>query len=128
MFDRTDLMKLASALGGLPVLACRAGSPAAVAGVRYGDIVLAVNGIKTPDWATFIEARGKSSTTMQLQLFREGTELSLELPLAESSPIDPPTLLAEILAEKIIPLRGDTNADDDDEADDDSLGGHAKPN
>jgi len=104
MLDRTDLMKLAAALGGLPVLACRAGSPAATAGVRYGDIVLAVNGVKTPDWSTFIEARSKSNTTMHLQLFRDGAELTLDLPLAQSSPIDPPTLLAELLSEQIVPL------------------------
>jgi predicted metalloprotease with PDZ domain len=104
MIDRNDLNKLATALGGLPVLFCRPGSPAERAGVRYGDIVLAVNGIKTPDWATFIEARGKSQTTMHLELFREGLHVEIELALATPSPIDPPALLAELIAEQIVPL------------------------
>lgn len=106
LIDRVELTKLATALGGLPVLACRAGSPAARAGIRYGDIVLAVNGIKTPDWAAFIEARGKNQRTMQLELFREGTQLSLEIELTGSVDIDPPSLLAELIAERIVPISG----------------------
>nr|HEX4317248.1 PDZ domain-containing protein [Kofleriaceae bacterium] len=106
MFDRGELMQLASALGGLPVLACRTGSPAEQAGVRYGDIVLAVNGIKTPDWVTFIEARSKSKTSMLIELFRDGVHVTITLALAEMTPIDPPELLAEILAERLIPLDG----------------------
>jgi S1-C subfamily serine protease len=107
MLDRTELHKLAAALGGLPVLFCRPGSPAEVAGVRYGDIVLAVNDVKTPDWAAFIEARGKSAQSMKLELFREGETVTIELKLAQS-PIDPPTLLAELIAERIVPLDVDT--------------------
>ncbi|HEY5934447.1 MAG TPA: PDZ domain-containing protein [Kofleriaceae bacterium] len=103
VIDRTDLAKLAAALGGLPVLACRPGSPAALAGVRYGDIVLAVNGIKTPDWATFIEARGTDAAKMRLLLFRDGTEVDLEIELS-TTPLDPAALLAEIIAERIVPL------------------------
>lgn len=104
MLDRNELHKLAAALGGLPVLFCRPDSPAERAGVRYGDIVLAVNGIKTPDWATFIEARSKSSTSMHLELFREGANVEIELELGTPTPIDPPTLLAELIAENIVPL------------------------
>lgn len=111
MLDRNELNKLAAALGGLPVLFCRPGSPAELAGVRYGDIVLAVNGIKTPDWATFIEARGKSSTSMHLELFREGAHVELELALTTPTPIDPPTLLAELIAENIVPLPRDKDGD-----------------
>ena len=104
VLDRSELHKLAAALGGLPVLFCRPGSPAEQAGVRYGDIVLAVNGIKTPDWATFIEARSKSSTTMLLELFRDGETVSIEVALSAPTPIDPPTLLAELIAEQVVPL------------------------
>lgn len=104
MIDRSDLAKLASVLGGLPVLACRAGSPAASAGVRYGDIVLAVNGMKTPDWAAFIEARSRDRSKMRLELFRDGSQVELEIELVQSEPLDPPTLLAEMLAERILPL------------------------
>lgn len=106
IIDRVELTKLATALGGLPVLACRAGSPAARAGIRYGDIVLAVNGINTPDWASFIEARGKNQQTMQLELFREGAQISIEIQL-QSVDIDTPSLLAELIAERIVPISSD---------------------
>ncbi|MGE0546262.1 MAG: PDZ domain-containing protein [Kofleriaceae bacterium] len=104
MYDRNELNKLATALGGLPVLACRAGSPADEAGVRYGDILLAVNGVPTPDWGTFIEARAKDSKKMQLELFRGGEHLCLEIVLAPAAPMDPRDLLSELIAERIVPL------------------------
>lgn len=104
MFDRTDLTKLAEALGGLPVLACRPGSPADQAGVRYGDIVLQVNGVATPDWAAFIQGRSRNNHRMHIRVFRDGSEHKLSLSLTPSAPIDAPTLLAEILAERIVPL------------------------
>ena len=104
MLDRNELHKLAAALGGLPVLFCRPGSPAEQAGVRYGDIVLSVNGVKTPDWATFIEARSRSATRMELELFRDGATVRIEFPLAAQGPVDAPALLAELIAEQIVPL------------------------
>jgi len=103
ILDRDELSKLAEALGGLPVLACFPKSPADRAGIRYGDIVLAVNGIKTPDWATFIQARAKDERYMRVDLFRNGTYVTVELDLEDSTPLDPPTLLAEILSERIVP-------------------------
>ncbi|MFT3692705.1 MAG: PDZ domain-containing protein [Kofleriaceae bacterium] len=79
MQSSEQLTKLAIALGGLPVLGCRPGSPAARAGVRYGDVLLTVNGIKTPDWATYIEARAVKKGEMTLQVFRSGEELELAM-------------------------------------------------
>lgn len=90
MRDRNELAKLAAELGGLPVFACRPGSPAEQAGIRYGDIVVAVNGIKTPDWAAFIEARGKNTQRMTMDLVRDGEHITLEIEL------DPPTLLDDL--------------------------------
>lgn len=104
MLDRNELHKLAAALGGLPVLFCRPGSPAEQAGVRYGDIVLSVNGMKTPDWATFIEARGRSAQKMELELFRDGATVMIEFALTTHAPVDAPSLLAELIAEQIVPL------------------------
>jgi S1-C subfamily serine protease len=79
MLSSEQLTRLASALGGLPILGCRPGSPAARVGIRYGDVLLAVNGIATPDWGAFVEARGARIGVMEVDIFRAGVELRLEV-------------------------------------------------
>lgn len=92
MLSSEQLTKLANALGGLPVLGCKPGSPAARAGIRYGDVVLAVNGIPTPDWATYVEARQARKAEMQVEIFRGGEELKIDL-VFDQTPIDTPAWL-----------------------------------
>src|SRR5262249_5381485 len=106
MHDRQALHALAAALGGLPVLGCRPNSPAARAGVRYGDIVLSVNGVPTQPWELFVEARGRDKQLMVVEIFRDGAHLTFRVPL-ESTPIDMPTLLAELIAENLVPLEAE---------------------
>jgi S1-C subfamily serine protease len=103
MNNRRDLCKIAAALGGLPVLGCRPDSPADRAGVVYGDILLSVNGRPTPDWTAFIEARSLSTTEMVIEVFRNGQQLRLDVPLS-ATPLDPAQLLAELIAERLVPL------------------------
>jgi len=103
MYRSAELSKLAMALGGIPILGCRRDSPAGRAGLTYGDVLLAVNGMPTPDWASFIEARALSSTTMRVEVFRDGLHLHLELAL-DTNPIDPQDLLAELIADSVVPL------------------------
>jgi S1-C subfamily serine protease len=81
MLSSEQLTRLATALGGLPVVGCRPGSPAARAGMRYGDVLLSVNGVPTPDWRTYVEARGKHDSAMQVAIFRGGREIVIELTL-----------------------------------------------
>jgi S1-C subfamily serine protease len=57
MKSRKEVETLADALGGMPVWGVLDGSVAARAGIRYGDVVLEVNGLKTPDARAFLEAR-----------------------------------------------------------------------
>jgi S1-C subfamily serine protease len=105
MIDRTELARLAAALGGLPVLACRAGSPAERAGIRTGDIVVTVNGMKTPDWAAFIEARTRDNEQMTVELIRDGVMVRLEIALQHSAaPLEPPSLLADIIGRDSVQL------------------------
>lgn len=87
MLSSEQLTKLATALGGLPVLGCKPGSPAARAGIRYGDVLLSVNGIPTPDWATYVEARQARQAAMQVEIFRGGEELTIDLAF-DATPID----------------------------------------
>jgi len=113
MLKWEDVMRMAARLNGVPVLGCRAGSPAERAGVRYGDILMAVNGVPTPDWGAYIEARARSRSEMQVEVFRAGETLRFELALPQrSEPIDPAAMLDELLeAGMTPPLIGDARRD-----------------
>ena len=56
MIPKRSVFALAKALDGIPVLGTLAGTPAAKAGIRYGDILLEVNGMRTLTVAYYIEA------------------------------------------------------------------------
>jgi len=78
------LTLIANSLNGLPILGCASGSPAARAGLHYGDIVLALNGAPTPSWAAFFEA-AQAQRELRLRVFRQGRELELQLELDSSA-------------------------------------------
>ncbi len=91
MRSRAELSRLASALGGLPVLGCLEGSPAAEAGVRYGDVLLAIDGTQTPTWDDFLSARRAARKGFIARIFREGAELDVAVTLRGGplrSPLD----------------------------------------
>lgn len=78
-----DLMELARALGGLPVFGCLAGSPAEQAGIRYGDVLLSVDGMPTGSVDDYLAARSRSGRTIVVRVFRAGLELDFELGLRD---------------------------------------------
>ena len=104
----SDLTRLATTLGGLPVLGCISGSPADEAGMRYGDILLAVNGFPTATWDDFLRARAHSDGTLLARIFRQGVEFDVSLPLRKST-ASPMEIVAELQIRGIMP--GDINSD-----------------
>ena len=74
-------MHMAAALGGLPVLGCLPGSPVDKAGVKYGDVLLSVDGQLTPSWDAYIAARESSGPSIRLRLSRDGREFEVEVVL-----------------------------------------------
>ena len=80
MMSRKQLEEIAAAVQGVPVWGCLPGSTAAEAGVLYGDIVLAVNGMPTPGIDEYIAARALRTDGYELRLFRAGKQLTLFLP------------------------------------------------
>ena len=80
-----QLTQVAISLSGLPILGCASGSPAARAGLRYGDIVLSLNGVPTPSWSAFFDASGRADGQLCLRVFRHGRELELSLTLARDA-------------------------------------------
>ena len=89
-----ELSTLANLLGGVPILGVLPGSPAARAGLQYGDIVLRVNGIQTETFVEFLRAHEGGQRSLELDVFRNGTNLTLSLsggydrvrPLEEAKP------------------------------------------
>ena len=63
----------ASHFEGIPVLFCFPGSPAAKAGVREGDRLLIVNGVRMANILDFVRARAQDARRITLTLMRGNT-------------------------------------------------------
>lgn len=102
MFSPTDLAHLASTLGGLPIMGCLEGSPAAEAGLRYGDVLLSVDGEPTDSWSAFLAVRERAVDALHIRVFRQGATLELVLPLrpADKTPL---AVLGELQERGILP-------------------------
>jgi PDZ domain len=97
MMSRKQLEEIAEAVRGVPVWGCLPGSTAAEAGVRYGDIVLSVNGVDTPSIAEYLAARELRSDGFTLRLFRAGEELTVFVPFRV--PSEPLAVMARQVAD-----------------------------
>lgn len=99
MIAKSTLFQLAKTLDGVPVLGCLPGTPAALAGVRYGDIVLWVNGQRTRSLGDYVEAKALRSDGMNVVVFRSGEEYPVEFDYqADRPPVDVAAMLAELVA------------------------------
>ncbi|MGM0554809.1 MAG: PDZ domain-containing protein [Myxococcota bacterium] len=84
MIDRSRIEKLADAAEGIPIWGGLPGSPAGDAGVRYGDILLSVNGHKTQNFSDYLEAKRQSDGTLELEILRESGVVNITIELAGS--------------------------------------------
>jgi S1-C subfamily serine protease len=117
MLSRSQLNQLAETLQGIPVWGCLPGSQAQRAGVRYGDVLLSVNGVPTPDVGEYVRARALRKDGVQLVIFRDGAELSLELTLhaeaREPTRAELEAVAAEIVAARMLPTERPPPASDE---------------
>jgi S1-C subfamily serine protease len=112
MQSRTDLFRLAAAIGGVPILGCLDGSPAAEAGVRYGDILLSVDGLPTATWDDFLEARSRSKGGFLARIFRGGDEFEVSIEFRRRENKSPLEVLGELVSRDVLvhaAPRGDTD-------------------
>jgi S1-C subfamily serine protease len=102
MLSYPELVRLATLLGGLPILGCLSGSPAEGAGMQYGDILLAVNGMPTASWDDFVRARSQAGDQLLARVFRQGVEFDVTIALRASgrSPLE---LVGELQDRGIFP-------------------------
>jgi len=77
MISRKQLEEIAATVQGIPVWGCLPGSSSARAGVRYGDIVLGVNGVRTHGIDEYLAARALRADGIDLRLLRAGSELDI---------------------------------------------------
>jgi S1-C subfamily serine protease len=82
MGEQGTNQKVADTYGGILVLGALPGSPAAELGLRYGDVLLSVNGVRTSAVEHFLEARTLDTKRMRVELVRSGQILVLDLDIS----------------------------------------------
>ena len=86
MLNRHLIERFAEIYEGIPVWGCVPGSPADRAGLRIGDVLLSVNGVRTKSIDAFVAERRWANGEMRVGIVREGQEM--ELVLVEAPPLD----------------------------------------
>jgi len=88
------------------VLGALQGTPAARAGIRYGDVLISVNGMRTRTVTDYVMAKDLRRDGMELVVFRAG-EQRIELAYeAERGSVDTAALLAELVTLRLAPDDG----------------------
>ena len=72
-----QIERLAKVIGGIPVWEVFPDSAAAIAGVRFGDIIVSVNGTATPTFEDFLSAGEAHLAHLTFEVFRNGELVSL---------------------------------------------------
>lgn len=96
--ENQDVERLARCLNGVPVLGCSWGSVAAMIGLERGDVVVAVNGVKTPDEMAFNYARSLRDDQLELEVVRDGETLKFFIGRERLRGFDPMFVLDEVVA------------------------------
>ena len=84
------------------MLGTLSGTPAARAGIRYGDVLISVNGVRTKTVSDYIEAKALRNDGMEIVVFRSGSETMETLVYDENAPAaDPAAIVAELVTMRI---------------------------
>lgn len=80
-----QIEKLAKVIGGIPVWEVFPESAAAMAGVRFGDIIVSVNGTATPTFEEFLAAGEAHIAHIVFGVFRNGQMMNLSCDAAANA-------------------------------------------
>ena len=105
MLSRSQLNKLAESLQGIAVWGCLPNSRAQRGGVRYGDVVLSVNGARTSNMDEYLQARALRADVVQLVVFRDGAEMSIDIELDPAQKREPTREELEAVAKEVVAAR-----------------------
>lgn len=105
MLSRTQLNKLAESLQGIAVWGCLPGSRAQRVGLRYGDVLLSVNGVRTSDMDEYLQARSLRDDVVALVVFRDGAEISIDIELDPAQRREPTRDEIEAVAAQVVSAR-----------------------
>lgn len=93
------------------------GSPSRLLGVRYGDVLLSVNGVRTRTIDEYFQARKQRAGAVEIVLFRDGQELSFNFDFddrkADAAALQ--SVAEEVVAARLIPSDAPPPRPDDDE-------------
>lgn len=113
MISTKAVFALAKALEGLPVLGTLDRTPAARAGVRWGDILLEVNGRRTRTVNDYVDAKSRREDGMSIVVFRDGATIAIEIVFdRSSSKVDADTATTALERMGLAPRRGGGGDDD----------------
>jgi S1-C subfamily serine protease len=114
MIPKRSLFQLAAALEGVAVVGVLPGTPAEGAGIRYGDVLLEVNGMRVRNFDDYIAAKALRDNGMDVVVFRSGNERIERLVYEpRTSPPDIHELVAKLAAGRLGVL-SDERPDGDD--------------
>ena len=100
MIAKRSLFALAKGLEGVPILGALGGTSAARAGLRYGDVLLEVNGRRTRSIEEYIEAKDLRQGGMSVVVFRAGEQIALEFTYS-GSPAEPSMFVSELVSMRV---------------------------
>ena len=104
MKTRQEVQAIADALEGMPVWGVLMGSAAAEAGLRYGDVILEVNGQRTRTLAEFLAARDLEGPTATVSFFRDGATRRIEMSFHVRRSRTLEDLVNEFREQRLLPL------------------------
>ncbi len=97
MISKKDLFELATLLEGIPILGCIEDSPTFRAGIRYGDVLLAINGVPVKSIDDFANAKKLRADGMSGVFFRDGNQVPFDI-LYDVDGVTPTLPTEELLA------------------------------